>query len=147
MNAKKSSRQLAVELLERSSYGVQMAAVLSDGHGNFAWGWNYPSADGMTVHAEQYAVSRANPKRLTGARMTVAGRRKKSGNWVYSRPCEQKCLPLLRALGIAEIEFINKEGDWELQRLDWVRVPLEAGRPKAAVAAPLARRLLTGRGR
>lgn len=123
MNTKRSPKEIAIDLLDRSPYSFcQHAAVLSDKRGPFAWGVNYPTPDGMTIHAEQHAISRANPKRLVGARITVAGRRRRSGNWVFSRPCEQKCLPLLRALGIAEIEFINKAGEWELQRLDWVRV-------------------------
>jgi deoxycytidylate deaminase len=94
-------RQLAVDLLGRSTCKVQMAAVLTDRNGRiFSWGWN----SGYR-HAEEMAIARANPKRLAGATITVAGRRAKNGNSVYAKPCAGRCAPLIQARGIHKIEF------------------------------------------
>lgn len=123
MNTNKDARELVVDLCGRSSYKIQMGAVLTDKNGRiFAWGWNHPSADGFTEHAEAHAVSRANPSRLRGSRLTVAGKKQKNGNWVLSKPCERKCLLMAMNLGISEVEFITPSGDWEFLKLKYVRV-------------------------
>jgi pyrimidine deaminase RibD-like protein len=94
-------RQLAVDLLGRSTCKVQMAAVLTDRNGRiFSWGWN----SGYR-HAEEMAIARANPKRLAGATITVAGRRMKNGNSVYAKPCANRCATLIRTRGIRKLDF------------------------------------------
>lgn len=118
MNAKRDPREIAVELLKRSICKIQVAAVLTDKNGcNFGWGWNYPTPDGFSMHAEFHAIFSANPKRLKGSSITVAGKRRRSGNWVYSRPCEKKCLPLIKSVGISEIEFITPFGEWKKEKV------------------------------
>ncbi len=118
MDMRRPSSVIALELIERSPYRFcQHAAVLSDRVGSFCWAVNYPTADGMTKHAEERAIEKANRKRLAGACLTVVGRRRKSGNWVYSKPCPRKCLPLAKRVGIEWLKFINKDGQWEIWRL------------------------------
>ena len=108
MNTKRQARDIALDLLRRSSAKVQMAAVVTDvEERTISWGWN-----SYTEHAEQAALRRSNPKRIRGSTITVAGRRMKSGNLVFAFPCAQYCLPLLRARGISAVEFHDKGGTW-----------------------------------
>lgn len=83
-----------------------MAAVLSDKYGIFAWGWNHLGNTGYGTHAEEHAISRANRNRLKGATITVYGIRRKTP--VFSRPCEQVCMPIIEKVGIKEIQFFDK---------------------------------------
>lgn len=132
MDTKINPQQLALDLLKRSTCRVQVAAVVSDKHGIFSWGWNHRAADGSGVHAERHAILRANKARLYGARLTIAGKRKKSGGAVCARPCEQIrpetrafgkscCMELARKHGIETIEYFTKSG-WEVLKLSYVRV-------------------------
>ena len=101
-----SPRDLAVDLLARSTCKVQMAAVLSDKNGRiFSWGWN-----SGYIHAEQMAIRRANPRRLAGSTLTIVGRRAKSGRPVYAMPCAEKCHPLIAAKEIALVDFRSNSG-------------------------------------
>lgn len=101
-----SPRDLAIDLLSRSTCKVQMAAVLSDKYGRiFSWGWN-----SGYVHAEEMAIKRANPKRLSGAKITVVGRRGKNGNSVYACPCAEKCYPLIASKNIRYVDFRANSG-------------------------------------
>lgn len=94
---------------------MRMAAVLSDSEGRvLAWGWN-SAGNGKGCHAEEMALKRANPKRLKGATITVAGFRKESP--VLSMPCLEKCFPRLIAAGISEVEYTTKEGEWKVLKL------------------------------
>src|SRR3989338_9551886 len=113
MNTHRDPRELAVVLLSRSSCGEQHAAVLSDDHGIFSWGWNHARSSGG-FHAEEHAVERANKARLRGAMLTIAGMREKNGNWLCARPCERKkpvsrsvrkhsCMELLKKHGIKKV--------------------------------------------
>lgn len=124
MNKGCSARALALDLLSRSPCGVMVAAVLSDNNGIFAWGWNhyrtFRSEGSPGIHAEEHALSRANRKRLSGSLLTVAGIRR-GGKWVYSRPCEKKCLILAKKHGVTAVEFTTKEGGWEVQKLEYVK--------------------------
>jgi len=98
MDKSNGPRQLALDLLARSDGKVQMSAVLSDKHGRvLAWG-------GMagTRHAEEHALSRANPRRVAGSTVTVAGRRAKSRNLVHARPCESQARNASRCSGSGE---------------------------------------------
>lgn len=96
-----------------------MAAVLSDRHGIFSWGWNGKGA-GLGRHAEEHVLLRANPRRVRGATLTLAGRRTRSGNWVYAYPCSgarHNCLALIRKRGVLLLEWLDKEGFWHTNRL------------------------------
>jgi len=108
-------RQLALDLLARSTCKVQMAAVLTDCQGRiFSWGWN----SGYR-HAEEMAIARANPKRLVGSTITVAGCRLKNGNSVLARPCIDKCYPLLVSKGVWSIEYRTPDARvWETDEVD-----------------------------
>ena len=88
---------LAYDLLGRSVCRVQVAAVLSDSHGLFAWGWNDMGPHGLGLCAERHCLSRANKKRLRDATMWVIGRRKRSARLLNARPCElcQKALKVV----------------------------------------------------
>ena len=108
----KDPRELAIKLLKRSSCKVQVAAVLSDKHGIFAWGVNH-MGDGYGCHAEISCLQRANHKRVSGSVMWIAARRAKSKNPVLARPCAA-CFPIV--LQCCYVMFRNKEGNWEEMR-------------------------------
>ena len=74
---KAAPEELALSLTRRSICRVKMAAVIYDSRGVFSWGWNHGSG-GKGIHAEVHAISRANPKRLKGATIVVAGQH---GRW------------------------------------------------------------------
>lgn len=123
MNTHRDPRELAIDLLDRSRTNVQVTAVLSDSHGIFSWGWNH--TDGKRgVHAEEHAIERANKKRLTGAKLTVTGRRKRSKNFVCARPCDYPrrdgsrslpCMELAKKYSIAVVEYTDKDGSWKVE--------------------------------
>ncbi len=120
MNTSKSARQLALDLLNRSSCKVQTTAVLSDNYGIFSWGWNSGPRNHnhvKGVHAEAHAFSRANPKRLRGATLTVAARRKRSKSQILARPCE-KCTPLIKKHNIKIIEYTTPNNTWAVEIWD-----------------------------
>lgn len=106
---KSDPRSLAIDLLERSSCSVKVAAVIFDSYGIFAWGWNSVGPTGYGWHAEHHAISRANPNRLFGAHIAIAGDRR--GNIVPSIPCA-KCQSRLKAVGITVAHYQNREGGW-----------------------------------
>lgn len=80
-------RELAIDLLPRSICSVQVAAVIADKHGIFAWGWN-SAGSGFGEHAEAAAIRRANRDRLVGATLYVASRRSRNKRSVLSMPCD-----------------------------------------------------------
>lgn len=129
MNTNRDARELASDLLERSTCKVQVAAVISNSHGIFSWGWNHCGPKGEGMHAEHHAISRCrNRRRLRGAKLTVIGRRKKNKNLVLSRPCKEKsrkdntsCMEIAKSYGISVIEYMTKSGTW--QTLELVYVP------------------------
>lgn len=100
VNTNNGARALSMDICARSNYKIQMG----------------------TEHAEAHAVSRANPNRIRGSSLTVAGKKQKNGSWVLSKPCERKCLSMIQNLGISEVEFITPSGDWEFLKLKYVRV-------------------------
>ena len=125
MNTRRLARNLALDLCNRSQCSVQVGAVLSDNHGIFAWGWNhysFLSAGERGVHAEEHAFKRANPKRVRGSTLTIAGIRRKHGKFIFSKPCREICLPLLMKHGVEYIEYTTKSGEWEKIKLDYRRV-------------------------
>ena len=102
---------LAIDLLDRSICRVEVSAVLSDASGIYSWGWNFQGLDGLGCHAEIHAIMRANRKRLNGSTITIAGRRRKSGNAVCSLPC-MECMSAIVRNHIHRIEYRDKNGDW-----------------------------------
>lgn len=113
MNKNKLPEQLVLDILERSNCAVKMGAVLADKHGIFSWGWNYTriwdkaSQHENGMHAEVHALDRANPKRLKGSTIYVAGRRASSGNMVESKPCPN-CMDWIKTVKIRRIVYLDK---------------------------------------
>jgi tRNA(Arg) A34 adenosine deaminase TadA len=108
-------RELALDLLDRSSCKVQVSAVLSDNYGIFSWGWNSPPTNPNKikgVHAEAHAIRRANSKRLKNATLTIAARRRKSRTIILSRPCEN-CMSIIKNNRIKRAEYTTKDSTWE----------------------------------
>jgi deoxycytidylate deaminase len=105
-------RQLAIDLLPRSQCNVQVAAVLADDYGIFAWGWNSPG-NGFGEHAEAAAIRRANKKRLTTSSIYVASQRKSHGKSVISKPCEA-CMKKIRNRNIYLIWYRDADGRWKV---------------------------------
>jgi hypothetical protein len=115
VNIKQPSTELVQQLLSRSVCRVQMSAVISDRHGIFAWGWNHAGADGFGEHAECCAIRRANPTRLRGASITVAGRRVRTGRPVVSLPC-MDCMDAILKCGISTVIYHDKSS-WHTMKL------------------------------
>lgn len=107
MHIHHSPRQLAQQLVGRSVCRVQMAAVIHDRTGIFAWGWNHMGLDGLGEHAEACAIRRANRKRLPGATITVAGQHARNSKWSISLPC-MDCMSLIQSVGISRIVYHDK---------------------------------------
>jgi deoxycytidylate deaminase len=105
-------RELAVDLLPRSTCSVQVAAVIADDHGIFSWGWNSPG-NGFGEHAEVAAIRRANKDRLTTSSIYVASQRKRNGKVVMSKPCES-CMRKISKRGIYLIYYRDAGGTWRL---------------------------------
>jgi deoxycytidylate deaminase len=106
-------RQLAIDLLGRSTCHVQVAAVIADRHGIFSWGWNSSGRDGYGEHAEAAAIRRANKRRLDYATIYIAGKRSKQ---VMSRPCEE-CQKLLKKWGVWFTVYTLSEKGWREETL------------------------------
>src|SRR5690349_17962356 len=102
-------RELAEALLNRSTCTVQVAAVIADKHGIFAWGWNNVG-DGFGCHAEAHAFKRANKGRLGGSVIFVASRRHRNGKIVPSKPCTA-CQALLDDYDIGVV-WRDTDGRW-----------------------------------
>lgn len=83
-------RQLAIDLLSRSTCSVQVAAVICDASGNsiIGWGWNNVGS-GFGQHAEEHAISRVNKGRLWYGTIYVATQRKRNARIIISKPCSQ----------------------------------------------------------
>lgn len=90
--------QLAEDILHRSKCLVQVGAAIADNHGIISWGWN-SVGNGEGLHAEAHAILRANRKRLEGATIYVASKRRKNGKVVTSKPCED-CQRLIDKVGL-----------------------------------------------
>lgn len=80
------TRQLAIDILERSKCLVQVGATIADNTGIISWGWNGVGL-GFGIHAEAHAILRANKRRLFGATIYVASKRKRNSKIVTSKPC------------------------------------------------------------
>jgi len=109
---KLSPSELAVDLTKRSICAVQVAAVIFDKHGVFAWGWNSAGPDGFGEHAEAHAIRRSNKSRLEGASIAIAGRRKRNGAVVVSFPCAD-CANRVTKRGIRFVWIESKGHSWQ----------------------------------
>lgn len=103
-------RELVLDLIPRSICEVQVAAVIADRHGIFAWGWNSAGA-GLGLHAETHAIQRANKRRLSGATIYVASVRSRNNKTVFSKPCVE-CQRLLDKWDSLQVVFRDAEGNW-----------------------------------
>ena len=113
MNTNLNPQELVVQLLKRSTCSVQVAAVLADNAGIFAWGWNSSGVTGHGMHAEEHCLRRANPARVPFATLYVAARRRKSGRAVIARPCE-KCAPIVSKC--VWVEWRDSHGTWQTSK-------------------------------
>ena len=111
MQKPRDPRELAIDLLPRSTCQVQVAAVIADKHGIFSWGVNHVGFDGLGMHAEHEAIRRSNRKRLVGASIFVSGRRRRNGKVVVAKPCED-CHNRIVAAGISRVYYQVGEGLW-----------------------------------
>lgn len=105
-------RQLAVDLLDRSECAVQVAAVLGDDHGIFAWGWNSSGPTGFGQHAECHCILRANRDRAVGAVLYVAARRKRNARAVLAMPCDG-CQRLIVWAEVGKVIYRCPDGKWK----------------------------------
>lgn len=87
-------RELAVDLIPRSTCNVQVASVIADSWGIFSWGWNSPGS-GFGECAEAAAIRRSNKNRLRGSSIYISGERKRNHKMVTTLPCEE-CMKLIR---------------------------------------------------
>lgn len=109
MNLKAHPTEIALALLNRSTCSVQVAAVLVDDFGVYAWGWNSAGPDGMGEHAEEHCLRRSNKARWDDSIIYVAARRKRNKRTVTAKPCE-KCMSLLKKVG--GVMYQDGEGHW-----------------------------------
>ena len=111
MNKPTDPQLLAEDILHRSHCAVQVGAVIADRHGIFSWAWNHVG-DGRGLHAEQFAIQRANPKRLNGSSIYVAGQRRRNGRIVLAMPCKD-CLYSIYMHDIKRIYWRDPSGGWQ----------------------------------
>lgn len=111
MHKPRIPKQLAEDILSRSSCSVQVGAVIADAHGILSWGWNHMGRTGFGEHAETHALRRANKARLSQASIYVASRRRKHGKIVTSKPCPN-CESRIRAAGIRSVWWQGASGEW-----------------------------------
>ena len=105
----KDPKEITLKLLKRSECSVQVAAVLSDARGVYAWGINHAGSDGFGEHAEVHCLKRSNHKRVGKSVMWVAARRRKNRNPVSAKPCAA-CWPLVK--GCRYVVYRDKNGAW-----------------------------------
>lgn len=135
MNTSQNPRELALQALESSTCRVQVGAVLSKRGKILAVGHNC-ELDKKGVHAEFVAIldvikninDRKGRRLLYGACLTIAARRKQSGNIICARPCERikyfvqsmctvPCMTLSKLVGIKKIEYTTTDGSWSTETL------------------------------
>ncbi len=109
--------KLVMDLLPRAQTNVQVAAVIEDKKGIFAWGWSSIGPNGRGLCAERMAISRANRRRLKGSTLYVGGRWRRSGNLVMAFPCAL-CLAAARKVGVKRFIYTTKDGSWRVYELN-----------------------------
>jgi len=100
-------KELAIDISKRSTCRVKVGSVIEDKNGIFSWGWNHMGLIGLGCCAEAHAISRANPKRLKGSTIYIAGTHRKTGNPVPAKPCYH-CHKLILHVGIEEVIWQDK---------------------------------------
>lgn len=105
-------RELAVDLLPRSTCSIKCAAVIADKWGILSWGSNHVGFDGFGQHAEAEAIRRSNRKRLKGATIYVAAERTRNGKSVPARPC-MDCFRLICKNEIKRVWFRDNDNKWK----------------------------------
>ena len=103
-------RKLAVDILDRSTCGVQVGAAIEKSGYILSWGWNSTGFDGFGLHAESHAIMRANKKRLHGATIYVASLRSRNGKMVTSKPCAN-CQQLIDKWNL-RVVWRENTGEW-----------------------------------
>src|SRR5690348_3090200 len=110
MQKNKTPKQLALDILHRSECRVKVGAVIVDRKGSIlSWGWNNPG-DGFGCHAEVHAIMRANPKRLDGSSIYVAGMRSRNKTFVPAKPCED-CQEWIVKVGLSKVHYLDRK-EW-----------------------------------
>jgi cytidine deaminase len=104
-------KDLVINLLPRSTCHIQVASVIADDVGIFAWGWNSMGPTGMGLCAERHAIKRAKRARLWKATIYVAGGYKGRSKMVNSKPCA-KCQSVIDQYGMTVI-YRNQKGEWK----------------------------------
>jgi tRNA(Arg) A34 adenosine deaminase TadA len=113
VNTQKDPRELVIALLTRSVCAVQVAACIEDIEGRIlSWGWNSSGPNGMGMHAECHAISRANRKRLNlTTALYVAAVRRKNNRIVTARPCVG-CMLLIQKYHMP-VYYRDGTGTWD----------------------------------
>lgn len=104
-------KELAIDLLDRSTCQVQVAAVIFDNYSIHSWGHNHMGFDGMGEHAECAAIRRSNRNRLADSSIAVAGRRKRNAKSVVAFPCAE-CQARLIKVGILDVWIQDHTSVW-----------------------------------
>lgn len=83
----------------------QIGAILTDQRDRiFSWGWAHPHNGKSSIHAEEHAIRRANPARLRGSTVIVAGYRVGTDRLICSRPCI-RCHQRLQSVGVRKVIY------------------------------------------
>lgn len=109
MNTNRDPKELAIDLLPRSTCSVQVSAIIADRWGIFSWGTNHVGFDGYGRHAEIEAIRRANKRRLRGATIYVASQRNRNRKAVFSKPCPD-CQRVIDSWGLDVV--YRERDDW-----------------------------------
>lgn len=103
-------RQLAVDILLRSTCSVMVGAAITDAFGHItSWGWNSVGA-GFGEHAECSAIRRANKKRLYWGTIYVASQRRRNSKVIMSKPCDD-CKRIIVKHRM-DVVYRDANGEW-----------------------------------
>lgn len=97
--------------------GPRMGSVIVSGGRPISWGTNKSSSgklkdrnydDNQALHAELDAVLSADPERLKGAILYVAGYRHKGQEPTWSSACCASCRKMLKSYGVKAVIYHDK---------------------------------------
>ena len=104
-------RNLAIDLLPRSTCSVQVASVITDAGDNIiSWGWNSSGPTGYGLCAERYAIVRANRNRLWCGTIYIAGKWRNKETIVKAKPC-LKCQQVINKYEL-DVIYRDRNGEW-----------------------------------
>ena len=109
----RTARKLAL----KSNYIFRLGAILIKGGSIHSTGWNtvdHPESPLYSEHAEE-SVLRKTSYKAKGATLLVV-RIKRDGLMAMSYPCE-RCLNLIKQVGIKNLVFSNHAGEIETKRI------------------------------